>query len=264
MNNVWKILISLVLILIIGGTGAAYYFFKIKTYDVADEEVEKITKTDYEIILPDENGSSAIEEKINETKKQAESSEPNKGSIKNEENSSGTNTAEANTAAANVSTSAAYSSTDKKTGNKSSSNQSSSLSDKETGSTSKDSGQDTVVKEVTVANIKEKYYLSFEYLQIQANSKIDALISQAYGEFQTKRNNGETISFSYFYQKYSSASASLESSTDAAFNIIYSALQDDLKKNGFSPSHANSFKEEYETAKDAREAAILNKVREAL
>jgi cobalamin biosynthesis Mg chelatase CobN len=263
MKKVWKILISLVLILIIGGAGTAYYFFKLKAYDVADEEVEEITETDYEIILPDEDGNSAIEEKIDEAKKQPESSNATVSSDTNEENSSSTNTAATRTAPADTSTAAGSSSSDKKTEDKSSSNHTSSSTNKEAGSKTGESNQDTV-KEVTVANIKDKYYPSFDYLQIQANNKIDALISQAYGEFQTKRNNGETISFSYFYQKYTSASAALESNTDAAFHIIYSALQDDLKKNGFSPSHADSFKEEYEAAKEAREAAILNKVKEAL
>lgn len=93
---------------------------------------------------------------------------------------------------------------------------------------------------------------------------MNSLIAQAYKEYSNEQLKGDSISYMYFYQKYTTASSDLESNTNAAFNKIYKALQEDLKKNGFSPSHAESFKEEYEAAKKAREDALLSKVKEAL
>ncbi|MDE3840211.1 hypothetical protein C0966_12725 [Bacillus methanolicus] len=249
MRRVWKIAISIVLIIVLGGAGTAYYFFKVKKYNVADKKVEEITTSEYDIILPGENGSSEIEEKIEEAQNKTNN---NKSEIeKNIKAQSKTN----NNDKSHTSTIAPINdSSQSSTNHQKNNSKELSIEGNKTGNQQ---------KEVTVASIKQKYRPSFEYLQIQANNKIDSLVAQAYTEYQEKKKNGESISFPYFYQKYSSASRVLEKNTDAAFNTILNALQNELKKNGFSASHANSFKEEYESTKKAREADLINKAKEA-
>ncbi|KMY51869.1 hypothetical protein [Peribacillus loiseleuriae] len=245
MRKSWKIIISLILIILIGGGGTAYYFLKLKTYDVADEKVEKITDAKYDILLPNETGKNDASGMVTEVNKPSTTNNPDTNNIETNVTQSHSKTDDTNHS--NGST--------QKTNIGSTTNNDTSGTDK------KSVNQST---KVTVASIKQKYRPSFEYLQSQANGKVDALVSQAYGEYQTKKKNGESISIPYFYQKYSSASKVLEGNTDAAFHTIFSALQNDLKKNGYSSSEANSFKEEYEATKKARESALLNKVKEAL
>ncbi|PWW31318.1 hypothetical protein DFO73_102314 [Cytobacillus oceanisediminis] len=240
MKKVWKILISLVLVLMAGAGGTTYYFLKVKTYDIADKKVEEITKTEYDINLPEDNEVVLTEETSG---KETSNTVWGKSSSKN------TSSIVINAKAANVTNEG---------------------SKAEKADQDKKGSKAQVVKnynqpaEPTVVSIKQKYYPSFEHLQKQANKKIDSLIAQAYKEFSDQQLKGDSISYMYFYQKYTTASSDLESNTNAAFNKIYKALQEDLKKNGFSPSHAESFKEEYEAAKKARETALLSKVKEAL
>lgn len=66
MKKVWKILISLVLVLIAGTGGAAYYFFKMKTYDIADKKVGEVTKTEFAINLPGEDSEVELVEEPSE------------------------------------------------------------------------------------------------------------------------------------------------------------------------------------------------------
>ncbi|NUJ69838.1 hypothetical protein HUS64_21345, partial [Pseudoalteromonas sp. 2102] len=106
---------------------------------------------------------------------------------------------------------------------------------------------------------KEKYRPSFELLQQQANAKIDALVDHAIGEYKERKANGQSVSFNYFFSKYNTAAQELEAKTDAAFNVIYNALENELKKNGFSPNHAKEFRETYEQQKSAQRNALLKK-----
>jgi hypothetical protein len=243
MKKFWKIFLSIILVLALTGGGTLYYFLKVKTYDVADEEVEEITQSEYEILLPGEKEPVTISnggKKVVGTKDKSNSTSAEDNSNDDVSASNGSNSNP--------------SSNDTSSNDSSKNNQSSGASDQ---SSSKE-------LEVTVASIKNLYRPTFESLESQANQKIDSLVSKAFNEYQTKKQNGESISFAYFYQKYSSAGSQLESQTDGAFHYIYKALEKELKNNGFSPSHAVSFKEEYEKAKNARESALLNKAKGAL
>jgi hypothetical protein len=242
MKKFWKLMISIILILIIGGAGTAFYLLKVKTYDIADEEVDEIAGSEYEIMLPDESPNSDEETSDSKAQDQNEDEDVN-------------NNKEAVDDASNPSADSDAAGTPTEQASQESSNQLASDSKNE---------DDRKAKEVTVASIKQKYNPSFQNLESQANSKLNALVGQAYAEYQNKKNNGESISFGYFYQKYSSAASALESNTDAAFQSVLNAVENDLVKNGFSKSEANSFKKEYEAQKKARENALLNKVKEAL
>lgn len=116
----------------------------------------------------------------------------------------------------------------------------------------------------TVAQIKDKYRASFDALESQANTKLSNLIGIAKSEYTSKKNNGESISLSYFYQKYMGAAKGLEANTDAAFYSLLAIVEDELQKNGYDNSYATSFEEEYLAAKKAREESLLNKIKSEL
>ncbi len=237
MKKFWKVFLLSLLAIILVASGLAYYFLKVKTYETADAEVEEITESEYEIVLPEEEVEEGANEESEETNSDQKESTGNEGT---ESNQSSSNTA-------------SNSNNDKEDQKQSSG------SGDQTGSTSTE--HSTQVKEdtVTVAEIKDKYRPSFQNLQDQANGKIDSLVSKAFTEYKTKKENGEKISLGYFYNKYTNAADALEGKTDTAFNTIYKALQKDLKKHGYSTSHAKEFKEHYENEKSSRRTALLNK-----
>lgn len=198
---IWTILILLVLAI----GGSAYYFLKVKTYDISqDKELEAITEENYAIVLPTDTNSNTSDEN---------------GSVEGNteiEQSSGD------------------------TGN------------------ANDTSQSTGKPKPTVATIKEKYRPSFESLQAQANSKINALVAHAIQEYRDMRASGEEISYSYFLTKYKTAGEALEAKTDQAFETIFSAMQEELKENGFDPNEANDVRDAYEAAKKERRKALLS------
>jgi ABC-type cobalt transport system substrate-binding protein len=250
MKKVWKYILSILLVIILATSGTIYYFLNVKTYDTADEEIEEIIETDYEIDLPiiDHTPDSTIEDKGTNNNEDESSTDNNTDSINNNDQTTGT---------------------DKTTSgsNQSDSNNTGTNPNKNTSSGTKQPAKDTSPEEtteITVANIKDLYRPVFQSLESQANGKIDSLLSRAVGEYHAKKSEGATISYSYFYQKYTSAGRDLEAKTDVAFNTIFKALEKDLKKHGYSPSHANDFKEQYASTKKARESALIAKAKEAL
>lgn len=234
MKKKWKIFLSVFVLLLLVAGGTIYYFFEMKEYDVADEKVEEIIDTEYDIVLP---GDEETDSSVADSKGQTDTASGDNGS--NPSSSSSENGSKPDDA----------------------SNPNNQNGDN-TGTSSEKAA--STENTITVAAIKDKYRPSFENLQNQANGKIDTLVNAAYNEYKVKKQNGESISFSYFYQKYTGAGKALEDKTDAAFQIIYKALQEDLQKNNFSTSHAKDFLTEYEAAKTARESALLNKAKEAL
>ncbi|MGD6855665.1 hypothetical protein [Bacillus infantis] len=251
-SKVWKYIFISFLVLLIGGAGTAYYFLKIKTYDVADAKVEEIVEQEYDIVLPGEDSGSAGNGST------ADSSESSDGGTAGDtssnpdaaENSSNSGTAGKQASAV-----------------QNGSKQTASTSQSAAAAGNKNAGTKTEAKKavpVTVASIKQKYQPTFESLESQANDRLNSLVSQAVNEYHSKREKDESISVTYFYRKYSEAGRALESSTDGAFHYVYAALEQDLKKNGFSSSHAETFRTKYENAKKTRENALLDKAKSAL
>ena len=107
---------------------------------------------------------------------------------------------------------------------------------------------------MTVAQIKQKYQPAMNELEAQANARINGLVGRAKNEYSTKKANGESISYSYFYSKYTSAAAEAESRTDTVFYGVLNAMKSELKANGLAESHADSFIADYEARKDARKS----------
>lgn len=236
------LILALVLVAIVGGY--ALYEFKLKTYDIADEKVDEIIEDNYTIELPDgtEITLDRDGEIVKETSSQIVSSNQENANP-SESISSGQNTV-SNSSDEKTAISASLPKENKE-------------------------GNDTSAKTIenkkpTVKSIKEKYRPALEALQSQASSRINNLIGNAKSEYVQKQANGESISPGYFYNKYMGAANSLEASTDAAFNSLIKIVENDLAKNGYDKSHAQSFREEYATSKEALRSNLLSQVKNAL
>ena len=119
----------------------------------------------------------------------------------------------------------------------------------------------TPTDKVTVASIKAKYESSFVALEDLAKSRLNSLIAQAKSEYNAKKASGESISYSYFYQKYYGAATKMEGTIDASFNTLYVRLENELAQNQFDKAHAQSFKDQYASAKSSLKSEILSKLK---
>ncbi|WNS75193.1 hypothetical protein RRV45_20330 [Bacillus sp. DTU_2020_1000418_1_SI_GHA_SEK_038] len=222
----WKIVLISLVVILLCGAGAAYYFINIKEYDVADEEVNELTDTEYKVEIPTLEEIESNEETVDEDEKG---------------NGASTSSTESSFESAN-------SNDDNSTGTQ-----------QKTTTNSSKTSEKTPTGTVSVESIKKRYEYAFAQLEDQATGRVDALIGRAYSEYSGKKGNGEEISFSYFYVKYSNAGKSLEAKTDEAFNAVYSQLQKELKASGYSVEHAEEYRQAYNKAKEARRSAIMKK-----
>lgn len=217
----WKIILSVVVLLLVAGAGTLYYFLNIKDYQTADAKVDEIVKNDFNVKLPSEDVS-----------------EDGSGAEVTEQSSDLTADASGTVDPAVSATGTTQSQ-----------------------STNKDAGQvkkPSVVK-LTAGAILEKYQPAFNDLQTQADGKLNALLSYAFSEYQTKKSNGDEVSYFYFYSKYNGAAKKLEASTDQSFDYIYNALVKELEKNGYSSNEAKSIKDHYQNLKKQRRSALMDK-----
>lgn len=279
MKKFIKIALLVVLFLALVGGGALYYFTKVKTYDVADEKVDEIIDSPYSIAYPegtpipegaqkDEEGQVIVDKDGNFLLEGGAVMSPEdwfaspeytaavsteKGSTSN--GGSNSSTPAASTGGTDPSTGASGGAPDKATGGSPSPDAGS-----DSGSAGETGGTNEPPAGMTVEAIKARYDSSFQSLEGQVNSQLGSLISQAKGEYVEKKASGETVNPAYFYQKYSGAASSVESKTDAAFNSLYTGLTSELKAHGFSESHANQYKADYEATKESRRSELLGKV----
>lgn len=113
-------------------------------------------------------------------------------------------------------------------------------------------------KKLTVADIMAKYQPVFENLEGQADGKLNNLLSYAFSEYQSKKANGEDISYFYFYSKYTGAAKNLEAATDNSFYYIYNALVKELENSGYSAKVADPIKSHYVSVKSQRRSTLMN------
>lgn len=254
----WKIILAAFSLLLIAGAGYVYYLLEVKTYEVKDEKVEEVVSEDYDIALPGEessDGAAPAEETAEETAEENDTSAASENSDDQNSDSSNTTTAASST-----------DSSDKESTTKADKNSLTVSADKKVAKTPSTEKTDTKQKPKAPAkpaakDIAAKYEPSFVQLEAQANSKIDALVSHAYGEYKTKKQNGEDVDYFYFYSKYSTAGKILERKTDSTFNYVYNALVNELKDNGYDSTEAQKYKTAYEAAKKERRSAILDKAK---
>lgn len=237
MRGKWKYILLVFSLLILGAGGYGVYVFKFKEYDVADPEIDEIIEDPYILTLPD--GTQLVIGKDGEIIEEiAPKAEEDEEELADEENMDADNEGE-----------------DEMTDEEEQSEQ---------GEPASEPSQEQPAPKPTVAQIKQKYMPTIKDLETQANNNLDSLIGKAFSEYQAKKKNGEKISFGYFYNKYMNAALQLESSTDAVFNSIVTIVEKDLEENGFDKGHAQSLRDEYEAAKEARRSSLLNKAKEFL
>jgi DNA anti-recombination protein RmuC len=230
----WKIFLGALAVIMLSVGGWLYYELQIKEYSYDDdEEVVGIVDTDFELLLP--NFDDEEEEEV-------ESNQDNDSKDNEVDNSEVTVPVTAN--------------------NPSSSNSNISTNTSSSSSSSSSSNQTSNNKAVSLERILGSYHQTFEQLEEQANERLNNLLKRAYDEFQEKKKNGESISYTQFFGKYSASAESLEARADASFYSVYTSLQNDLEKHGYSVEEANKFENDYENAKKERKNAVLNMVKE--
>ncbi|MEM1502828.1 hypothetical protein RG959_05345 [Domibacillus sp. 8LH] len=293
MRRFFKIALISILFLALAGGGALYYFTKVKKYDVADEQVDKIVEDPYSISFPegtplpegvqkDEEGLVIVDKKGDfvladgstmSTDEWFSSPEYSKAlsvgtsgaagstaSGNTDSSTNGTATSTGGTAGSGTSgstTASTGSSSSGSSGNSSSGESASNGSGTKTPASEEETGS---TGRTTAADIKSRYSGSFDSLQGQAQSQLGALVGQAQSEYAAKKAAGETINPAYFYQKYSGAASSVEAKTDSAFNSLYKSMTSELKANGLSTSAADEYKAQYEATKDGLRNELMSKV----
>lgn len=291
MKKHWKKIVLVLGIIFLSVAGYLVYLFQFKEYDVADEQVDEITKENYEVELPDgskiivdgdgnvveegvgENSADGSKDSSSETASGTDGNSSDGSSSSNSEGgSTGSISGTAGTSTSNGGTSSggsdkasgSGSNPGSTTGNTGSNGSGSSNSGKGSAggsgnSGSGNSGSDAGSGKVTVAQIKQKYEPSLADIENQANSRINGLVSRAKSEYDSKKANGESISYGYFYNKYMSAATELEGRTDTVFYAVLGSMKKELKANGLAESHADSLVSEYEARKEQRKSDLISK-----
>lgn len=284
MRKFIKYSLIVVLLMALAGGGAFYYFAKVKTYDVADEQVDVIIEDPYSIAFPegtplpegvqkdeeglvivDKEGSFILEDGTvitsDEWFSSAEYTAASAGASAPAGNAGTSGGSSSGGSGAADSTGDAPSGGNKSNASNPNGNSS---SDSRTGGTNTGgnpgSAGSAAPERVTAATIKQRYASSFDSLQGQVEGQLGSLIGQAKEEYTAKKAAGETINPAYFYQKYNGAAQSVEAKTDSAFNSLYNAMKSELSANGLSTSAAEEYKQQYEAAKEARKSELLSKV----
>ncbi|PIC69177.1 hypothetical protein CSV77_15095 [Sporosarcina sp. P16b] len=282
MKKKLKIFLLAMLALVVVGGGYLLYIFQFKEYEVADKEVDEIIENPYDIILP--NGTKLVldGEEASDSEKNEQSSTSDNKTLNSQQTTSGpSSTATGDKTTSSSTAGGGTSATDTKQSSTSQVDGIKQPAKENTGNTtdttistgdqpgkkgpaaskpsSGNAGSNQPEKKESVAAIKQKYEPTVNNLQGQVDGKINSLISRAKNEYSTKKANGESIDYGYFYNKYMSAANSLEAQTDAVFNGVVSSLEKDLKANGYDKSYSQSIRDEYAAQKKARRDSILSK-----
>jgi len=109
--------------------------------------------------------------------------------------------------------------------------------------TSGSSGSSQKNQDEELDGIINKYEVKFTNLENKTQDQFNQLVEQA------KDDIASGATFEELESKYLQKAEELETSTDETFNTIYNNLVNELEDNGYSSSHAERFKNEYEESK---------------
>ncbi|WP_079525368.1 hypothetical protein [Solibacillus isronensis] len=259
MKKLKYVLIALAVI-VLGVAGYLVYELKFKSYDTADTEVDALLEETFEVALPDgsvilvdKDGNIVDNKADNSADKVAGSEEPSDSTGTTNESDE---TTEVTTGSKTVTSSNAKNSTTATSGTNTNTVGSTTAS---TNQQTKPGSSTSPKEKVMVSTIKAQYTPTFSMIENQARDRINGLISQAYNEYSTKKKNGESIKYGYFYRKYMGAANALESSTDATVKTVVGLVEKDLQANGFDKSYAQTFMEEYKATKKALRDDLMDK-----
>jgi len=246
-NKKLKIFLLISLLIITAGAGYLLYEFKFKEYDVADEEVEQIVEDPYTLEMPD--GTTIT---LDDDGEVVDATETISKNLKAGSVGTTTTTGETSTTGKVEGTTSS--------GNSSTGTSTAATSGKDSTPTTGTGSNAGASDKTTVGTIKQKYVPALESLQTQADGRLNTLVGHAKTEYTTKKENGESVSYGYFYNKYSGAASGLEARTDAVFSGVIKAVEKDLVANGYDKSYAQSFIDDYNAKKKARRDSLLSKV----
>jgi hypothetical protein len=238
-----KILLLFGIVLILAA-GYLIYLFGFKDYQVADEEVDLITKEEYVIELAD--GSKIVLDKHGNLIRHLPESD---GASATEKPGEGVSSVESNSLAV-----ASAASENEKAGSAEEKKKNGQLKTKKaSNSTEAKKGK------ATVKDIQKKYEPAISDIERQANDSLNNLIDAAKEEYFEMEANDQKISYPYFYNKYSAAAATLEKRTDQIFYSLLDIIEQDLKSNGLPATLTESLSKQYENRKDKLRKDVLKK-----
>ncbi|MCM3722118.1 hypothetical protein [Solibacillus isronensis] len=258
-----------VIVLCIGGY--IVYELKFKSYDTADPEVDALIEETYNVELPDgtvivvDKEGNIVENKTLDsqnngvTTASAQTSSTNENSDSTQDDEKGTETGTTNNGNSSSNSNSGQTGTSASSNSSSNTGTTGSNSNANPSTNTNTGGSNQPAEKVTVASIKSKYEGTFKSLENQSRARINSLISQAANEYSTKKSNGESISYGYFYKKYMGAANGIESATDSTVNVVVGLVEKDLQKNGFDKSYAQSFKEDYNAMKESLRSEMMDK-----
>lgn len=252
MKKYWKQIAIGLSVVFLAIAGYLVYAFEVKDYDTADEEVDKITKDEIKIDLPDDTTITVDEEGDVTTEEKEEDEEKKEDEEKDEETTKEKSADTGSTGSASTATAANNSTSSSATPAKASASNGSSNNTNSSYNNNNGKGSDRV----TVSQIKNRYDTSLYRLEDTANDRLDSLVSRAKTEYQ----NDDNVSYARYYNKYASAAKELENRADAAFYAIVAVMARDLQANGLAASHTDSVINEYENTKKQRKNALMKKV----
>ncbi|WKA50103.1 hypothetical protein QWY22_14515 [Planococcus liqunii] len=219
-------------VLLLCASGYLIYLFGFKEYDIADAEVDSITKEEYVIELAD--GSKIVLDKHGNLMRHVEGSDEAIRMEKFRKELSHSETKEiAKTSSSNRKSSDAI--------------------EKYSNPNYKGKGKSTV------NDIKSKYEPVIADIERQANASLNNLIEVAKNEYFEMEENDQSISYPYFYNKYSAAATELEKRTDQIFYAVIDMMRQELISNDHSISVSKSMEEEYKNRKEKIRRDILKK-----
>lgn len=258
-----------VIVLCIGGY--IVYELKFKSYDTADPEVDALIEETYNVELPDgttivvDKEGNIVENKTSDsqnngvTTASAQTSSTNENSDSTQDDEKGTETGTTNNGNGSSNSNSGQTGTSASSNSSSNTGTTGSNSNANPNTNTNTGGSNKPAEKVTVASIKAKYEGTFKSLENQSRARINSLISQAANEYSTKKSNGESISYGYFYKKYMGAAKGVESATDSTVNVVVGLVEKDLQKNGFDKSYAQSFVKEYNAMKESLRSEMMDK-----
>ena len=258
-----------VIVLCIGGY--IVYELKFKSYDTADPEVDALIEETYNVELPDgtvivvDKEGNIVENKTSDsqnngvTTASAQTSSTNENSDSTQDDEKGTETGTTNNGNGSSNSNSGQTGTSASSNSSSNTGTTGSNSNTNPNTNTNTGGLNKPAEKVTVASIKAKYEGTFKSLENQSRTRMNSLISQAANEYSTKKSNGESISYGYFYKKYMGAAKGVESATDSTVNVVVGLVEKDLQKNGFDKSYAQSFKDEYNGMKESLRSEMMDK-----
>lgn len=264
MKKLKYVLIALAVI-VLSVAGYLVYELKFKSYDTADTEVDALLEETFELTLPDgsvilvdKEGNIVDNKADNSAESDTDGVTPTDSSSTTTDDDSGEETASDST---NINTDG-KSDDETVAGNESTGTNTSDRTNSSNGkpaSTTKPNGSTAPQEKVTVSSIKAQYTPTFSMIENQARTRINSLISQAANEYSTKKKNGESIKYGYFYRKYMGAATAMEKSTDATVKTVVGLVEKDLQANGFDKSYAQTFMEDYKATKKALRDDLMDK-----